>query len=161
MIGAREARAAEEVFMDSRMDMERFRRILDAYGGEPRRWPQEERSAALELVKSVPEASRLRERALAFDLILDKVPAEEPSPALRAAVLASRARVRPPLWKRSVNFLGEHFAGRIAWRMTAPVLTISLLFGVFLGIFGMTGNTSASLTDSWSGALVRDIYKGY
>ena len=41
------------------MNAERFASLLDAYGAEPRRWPDAERDAAQAFARADPRASRL------------------------------------------------------------------------------------------------------
>jgi hypothetical protein len=66
----------------------RFEQLLDAYGGEPERWPSAEREAALLLLQSEPRASALQAAALRLDAQLGQVAfMTEPSPQLRARVL--------------------------------------------------------------------------
>jgi hypothetical protein len=78
--------------------LERLAKMLDAYGGDPDRWPAAERAAALDLAGRSGEARTLVRRAARLDEILDTLPpAAPPSAALRARVVASvpTARRRP------------------------------------------------------------------
>jgi len=54
------------------MTIERLREILEAYGAEPRRWPEAERDAALALIGRLPEARALRDGARRLDALLDE-----------------------------------------------------------------------------------------
>lgn len=80
------------------MKAERFGYLLDAYGAEPRRWPDEERDAALAFVRSDARAAAMMEAAGGIDDLLaaHRVPA--PSKAL-AAVIVARAPRR--VWSRA------------------------------------------------------------
>lgn len=50
----------------------RFARILEAYGAEPRRWPEAERAAALAFLDARPELAKpMLEEARALDALLD------------------------------------------------------------------------------------------
>ena len=53
------------------MNLKRFSEILEAYGGDSRRWPESERISALELCSKEPEARRMMEDTLALDVLLD------------------------------------------------------------------------------------------
>lgn len=66
---------------------ERFAQIVDAYGGEPERWPSAERDAALALLEREPRARALQASALQLDARLGEVFSPELSPQLRARVL--------------------------------------------------------------------------
>jgi hypothetical protein len=65
----------------------RFEQLVDAYGGEPERWPSTERDAALLLLQHEPRARALQAAALRLDAQLGQVFAAEPSAQLRARVL--------------------------------------------------------------------------
>lgn len=68
--------------------LERLAQLLDAYGGEPARWPEQERAAALQLIAASPEAAALHRAALELDGALDlSVVPDAASSALRARVL--------------------------------------------------------------------------
>ncbi len=71
-----------------RMTMLRIGEIVEAYGGDPRRWPMAERSAAERLIAESDDARRLHADALALDTLLDQSIAPVPSPELLAQVLA-------------------------------------------------------------------------
>jgi hypothetical protein len=51
----------------------RFRQILDCYGSSPSSWPEDERQAALNLLKNSAELRALQDEALLLDKPLDKL----------------------------------------------------------------------------------------
>jgi hypothetical protein len=65
----------------------RFEQLVEAYGGEPERWPSAEREAALLLLQRDPQARALQTAALRLDAQLAEVFITEPSAQLRARVL--------------------------------------------------------------------------
>ena len=68
--------------------LDRLVQLLDAYGGEPARWPEQERAAALQLLAASPEAQTMQRTALELDSALDlDVLPDVASNALRARVL--------------------------------------------------------------------------
>ena len=69
--------------------LERLSDILDAYGGDPDRWPDAEREPALDLLARSADARLLRDEALRLDAALDLLPAAEPSNGLEARILAA------------------------------------------------------------------------
>ena len=73
------------------MTLERFARVLDAYGASAERWPDDERGAALTLLERSAEARAARDVAARLDGLLDGVPAAAPSDRLVARVLAGAA----------------------------------------------------------------------
>jgi hypothetical protein len=73
---------------EGEIELERFARVLDAYGADAGRWPEAERAAALRLVARSAEARALRDHAAELDALLERAPLAEPSPGLRATVLA-------------------------------------------------------------------------
>jgi hypothetical protein len=80
------------------MTFERFAALLDAYGAEPRRWPDNERDAAQALVRADPRAASLMDEAAYIDDLLYAYRVPAPSPALVAAVIARAPRRR---WTRA------------------------------------------------------------
>ncbi|WP_022661488.1 hypothetical protein [Paucidesulfovibrio longus] len=154
--------------MNGPMTRNRLARILEAYGGNPSRWPEAERAAALALLESLPDAQQLREQALRLDLLLDASPETEPSPELRTAVLSARPRRSAPRFRllpwrdRIADLFGEIVPGLPARRMAATVLAASFLCGAALGAFG--GNpdaTAAANGEYWPGAYIASIYQSY
>lgn len=118
------------------MNAERFAILLDAYGAEPRRWPEEERAAALALVRSDIRAAAMMEAAGEIDdlLALHRVPA--PSPMLAAAIVARaprRAWTRARLWWAALGLgiagAGGAFAGSAATAALAGPAIHSLNYG--------------------------------
>lgn len=77
---------------DHRAALQRLRDILDAYGGDPERWPDAERQPALDLVARSAEARRCCDEALRLDAALDLLPAAEPTPGLEERILAAARR---------------------------------------------------------------------
>lgn len=104
------------------MKTERLAEILDAYGGDPLRWPEAERLAAQGLAARDPRAAAMVAEAEALDALFDGAPAEAPSAALMARVLARRPR--PSLWR-------ELFPEMPAWR---PAAGFALALAVGVGV---------------------------
>jgi len=108
------------------MPLARFEELLDAYGGRLERWPDVERDAALALLEGSDIARAKRDAAAELDVLLDRMPAVEPSPALAGRVLASapRPRVVPlPLRRRipAVAAIGLAAAATLAvWLVRRP-----------------------------------------
>lgn len=91
--------------------LDRLAQLLDAYGGDPTRWPEQERTAALQLIEASPDAQAMQRTALELDQALDlDVLPDVSSNALRARVL--EIPIRHPraereagwAWKRSWMF---------------------------------------------------------
>lgn len=104
------------------MNKDRFAEILDAYGGDPLRWPPAERLAAQGFAARDPQAAALLAEAEAFDALLDLAPGHAPSPALAARIL--RRRPKRSLW-------AELFPDMPVWRPAVGVAAaLALGFGV-------------------------------
>lgn len=69
------------------MGLERFEQLLDAYGADPRRWPQAERAAAEALLAGSADARARVEAAAELDGLLGLTTTIEPSDLLRQRVL--------------------------------------------------------------------------
>jgi hypothetical protein len=114
--------------MADRIDIERFRALVESYGVAPARWPEAERQAASALLDVSAEARALVDAEAGLDAALDQVPALAPSAALMGRIL--RALPGPgPSWRDLV------FGAMPVWR-PATAFALALLLG--LG-FGWTG----------------------
>ena len=71
------------------MTLDRFKAILEAYGGDERRWPAAEREAARAFAASSTEAQRHLAEARALDHLLDRAASSASSRALEDRILAS------------------------------------------------------------------------
>lgn len=54
------------------MNIDRFRRLAEAFGGDLSRWPEAERKAAGALLRADPAARRIIDDELALDALLDR-----------------------------------------------------------------------------------------
>lgn len=123
--------------MNTRMTLERFAEIVDAYGASPDRWPADERASAEALMAEAPAARVLVAEAARLDLMLDGAPVEAPSTALVERLMAARPRAAVPTpapQKRKI------FRGLIeaVWPYGSPAvptgaLAASIMLGVALG----------------------------
>ena len=57
------------------MSIERFKRLLEAYGADARRWPEADWTRAQSLLSASPEARKAWSHAAALDSLLDHHPA--------------------------------------------------------------------------------------
>jgi hypothetical protein len=78
------------------MNFARFKELVDAYGGDPKRWPAAERAAAEDFAARDPAARAALDEAARLDALLDamtvKAPAVDPA---RIAAAASAAAQEP------------------------------------------------------------------
>lgn len=120
------------------MDSERIGVLLDAYGGDPRRWPQDSRERA---DLHDPALRHRLEEARGTDDLLTLSPAVIPRAALRERILASAPRERP------VRRLAENWF----WRAVAGAgMAASLAAGLLVG---WTAQTPAARDDNLRLAL--------
>ena len=110
------------------MDPAQFARLLDTHGGDPERWPEAQRDAALALCEASPDARRQWMAARRLDVLLADGRAPEPDPARQARVVAGamaqlRAQAEPLLdWR---------------WLFTRPIgaaCAASLVAGFLVGV---------------------------
>ena len=104
------------------MKVERLAEILEAYGGDPLRWPVSERLAAQGLAARDPRAAALVAQAEQLDALFDAAPTHAASATLSARVLARRPR--PSLWR-------ELFPDTPVWR---PALGFALALALGVGV---------------------------
>ncbi|UDF03164.1 hypothetical protein [Asticcacaulis sp. AND118] len=78
--------------MQNQISSERFEAIVDAYGADAQRWPQDERAAARLFMQQHPEtARRVMAEARTLDAWLSAAEEPEPSVALQWEILAHMA----------------------------------------------------------------------
>lgn len=114
------------------MDMDRFRVLADAYGGDLRRWPTEDRAGAEALRDGSAEARALLDDEAGFDHLLHGFEAVAVPAALREAVIAS-ARAKPvrakPAWRfwmSGAGLFGAGAAGALAGALWINIATADL-----------------------------------
>ncbi|MFT3809219.1 MAG: hypothetical protein QM698_04825 [Micropepsaceae bacterium] len=128
------------------MKTERLAEILDAYGGDPLRWPEAERLAAQGLAARDPRAAAMVAEAEALDALLGAAPADAPGAALTARVLARRPR--PSLWR-------ELFPNAGVWK---PAAGFAMALAVGVGVqsaaadqLGLNVNDEVVISDETGG----------
>lgn len=97
-----------------KIDAERVRAILAAYGGETRRWPAEERDATLAAIATDPSLAAVLEAARDLDATLALHP-EPPELAINplaiAATASGGARPRTSFWGRAASLAAAAVLG--------------------------------------------------
>lgn len=130
----------------------RFSALLEAYGAEPRRWPEAERALALDFARAHPDAEAEWQAAAHLDALLDSLPAPQPVSSREiSAVLARLPQAAPALhWARD---LWQSLTG---WRLAAPAFAFALVAGLASGITlqaltpqTQTESTSSESTPDW------------
>lgn len=127
------------------MQLDRFRDLLDANGADPCRWPPADAAAAVDLLARSAEARAALAGARDLDALLDGLPAVQPSPMLRASVLAipvdhpRPARPRPRF--SLATWLAQVSLGRrlVAGAVMATMLGVVIGVGLGLDTSGMSG----------------------
>lgn len=111
------------------MTRDRVRALLAAYGADAGRWPAAERVAAERLLAEDPVLAAEHAEALAFDRLLDALPAPAPSPALRVALkdIPDRSRLG---WSAPLAWLWPFGT---PWRPAVGLVAAAVL-GVVVGI---------------------------
>ena len=110
------------------MTPERFRRLTETYGAEPRRWPAEEREVALAFVNRHPaEAQATLADASTLDSVLDGHVVGPPTTELRERIVASGPAAQAVwhqarLWWQGVGLAGLGIAGALAGALMISVL---------------------------------------
>jgi hypothetical protein len=156
------------------MDAVRFAALLDAYGADPARWPEDERAAALALLAESADARARQHDAATLDAALDAAPPAQPSdlllarvlaaapgaPAPRAAMPAPRRRRAGVVWRYAAVAAPLAAAAAVAlWLTAAPQPSAPLSEDVLaeLSIYGTPGDALLDVTgvellegDAWS-----------
>ena len=133
------------------MKLERLQTLLDTYGGNPDRWPHDERDAALQLLSGSLAAQDLAAEQRRLDEALD---AWEPAvPALEMAALEARLPPRNDLLDRILAWLLPSESA--AWWQPISAAASTLALGIVLGStvrFDLGEDTSVA-GDSWEDEL--------
>lgn len=117
----------------------RFLRLLEAYGADPARWPEDERAAAERHMAGDPAARAAIEEARRIDALLGRMPPVPELPAI-ALPLALPAQ-RRPLLQRLV-----HAGHGAAWSMWPRVATLAMasIVGVVIGLSSVASHFSTT-----------------
>ncbi len=123
------------------MSLERFEELVDAYGAQSGRWPDEDRELALALVSNCAQAQQALQAAVVLDELLDQAPSEDPSAALRRQVLAAAPK-RQLGWLGRLNQLTEQWWPFTPRWQPATGLALAAAFGIVVGT--MVPDTAAA-----------------
>ncbi len=111
------------------MTLERLTALLEAYGSDPRRWPEAERAAAEALIVRSAHAQELHAKAQALDNFLDAAPPLPVRDDLRRRILTQvDARGIEDIRTSS---LADWFFGH--WWPQAAALAVAAILGIFIG----------------------------
>jgi predicted anti-sigma-YlaC factor YlaD len=125
------------------MTLDRFARIVEAYGAEPRAWPEAERDAALAFHAHNGEARKLCDEAAALDAMLAQSQAPQADRALEDRIMADfRNRGRKPAHQQ--RWLG------------AGALAASLVIGVTAGWIVLRPHSGVDLSDPTAWEVLGD-----
>lgn len=116
------------------MQLDRFTALLEAFGADPKRWPDAERAAALAFAAAEPAAKALMRDAAALDALLDAAEAPGPSDLLAARLARRAPGPRAPVWRTAVAFAA------------------CAVFGLVLG-FGGASRVGGEAEDAFAAAL--------
>jgi len=111
---------------DKNTDIDRLSVLLDAYGADRSRWPEGERAGAWALIEANAAARALYDEVRALDRVLARASAIEPSPELKAEILAAAGQPRES-WIQALWPFGA------AWK-PASALAAAVVLGVVAGV---------------------------
>ncbi len=117
------------------MNIERVKTIIEAYGGDPLRWPQDERDEALAMLEQSDALESLLEDARRLDAVLDEItPPDAPTQALRKRILRAAAQTSGHTFIE--GFVDWLLDGTPRDRVLRPAMAslLPLLLGFALGV---------------------------
>lgn len=126
------------------MGLDRFRELVEAYGGEPGRWPANERGAAEALLADNAEATRLLRHAAALDAMLDT--AILPEAAFDAERLIAAVTGQPQRTAEIVQLRPARRQSGSGFWLKVASLAAAAAIGFFVGVSqlgGLGGDPSA------------------
>ncbi|MFV3131376.1 hypothetical protein [Niveispirillum sp. KHB5.9] len=133
------------------MGMAAFQALLEQYGAEPRRWPDDLRASAESLLALSVEARAEQHRAATLDALLDRLEAPAVSDARVARVVAGAladlavpgmVRARVPFPRRVADLLAPL---ALAWPRAAGLAACTAA-GILVGAFTPVTSTAAGGT---------------
>ena len=125
------------------LSLTRAEEILNAYGAEPERWPEDERGNLLQLLAQSPELQALRETASQLDDLLDEW---QPEVINHTDILVGSLPAQTQPKQHWANQLAAIFlSGLLGWRQAA-LAAAPLALGF---IWGLSGEPPS---DDWSEA---------
>ncbi len=133
---------------EAKSSLERLKSVLEAYGANPDRWPDDERDELLAVLRGNAEAGGQQDREQALDAVLNNVKVSLPSHALRNNILKITTPAAPAEMEAKVvpfhkpELTRHAIRPMLSWQ-TAALLAASLLIGVWIGA-GEIGGTLVS-----------------
>jgi ferric-dicitrate binding protein FerR (iron transport regulator) len=116
------------------MTPERLQSLLEAYGAEPRRWPEAERAEALALLQAEPRLRDGAARERRLDALLDRLAAPKATPEFVARIGRTPRRI----W---VGFAAQ-----------AAALAAAAICGLYVGL-SSPAPTEQLGDDQWAALL--------
>lgn len=114
-----------ETKMTSQMTSLRFIQLLESYGAQPARWPQDERDSAMAFAQKFEDAKTLLSEAGTLDAALSDNVAPAPSDILKARILRSaQAETTAP----DITVTSK------AKSLPLRAIAATLLVGIFVGL---------------------------
>lgn len=101
------------------MDIERFKACAEAYGADPRRWPERDRATYARFADT-PEGAAVLAAAERTDLFLDAWRTASPEASLAARIAGAASSRQPPIFRRRT----------LAWSAAAFALSAVLGFAI-------------------------------
>lgn len=125
----------------TRAELARARTVLEAYGSDEQRWPEQERELVRRALASSRELRELAQDEATLDAMLDSAPEPRPDAALLGRILAA-VPTEPRSWaERLDRWASELWPGRRSWT-AAVALGASAILGVGTGLFTEGPNAS-------------------
>lgn len=115
------------------MTLARFAQIVEAYGGEPRAWPEAERDAAQTFCAANADARALKAEAAALDSMLAAAEAPKAGRALEDRIMADFRKAQAPRAALPGGWLGASaiaaslvISVTAAWMVLRPQHSVDL-----------------------------------
>ncbi len=131
--------------LENQQHLARLKEVLDLFGADSLRWPQEERALLEEFVRENDDAKALVGQEQAFDQVLNFAPAGSLPSEVKSRLLKHVLQDKPgaeaeiiPLNAGHYGTLSQIQIKKQAWPVAA-LLAASLVLGLYLGAAGLTG----------------------
>jgi hypothetical protein len=116
------------------MDLERFSQLVEAYGGDPQHWAEDERAAALDFLQHSAHAKFLQQEALKLDHLLSFLPEVSASATLEQRIFSQVIHASSDIsLLMHIQILWENYCAQHVWRIAA-VCILPLCIGILVGL---------------------------
>lgn len=116
------------------MDLETLKTLVDCYGTDPGRWPEDKQAGARALIARSAAARSIVHESMSLDAAMDRASVNVDVTALEARIMSAVARQSTSWMERFIDWLMPDLRQPVTLWRPALAASLPLVFGVVLGI---------------------------